>query len=365
MAPAATRDRARHRPGSDRGGRAGRRDHRRTPGSTGPRPTRSSTRVVGDRTPRGESLRPALGAADRRARGDRGVRIGRRAGTAGETAVPSGAATPTELPHWTEPPTGQVPAVLARDSGDETAGPAVVAPTWREEDSDWVAHDEEFEPAMFGDDEVALGSLDETDDTDADRRPWEFDLDSPNPTGRCGRWRPRAPSPGADEWCGVADDPITEPTEAVAPAPRSGCAAASVSSSWPSRRRRGTRADHRGPGRGSSRRRAATPERAAPAPPLDDEADELFADKPLPTGSARLGRARRAGLLPGPDAGQAARRRRFLGRAALGRRTTRGVGHRRSRCRPEAGGCRRAGRRRPHRGAGRGGPGPNRPGLRR
>ncbi len=51
------------------------------------------------------------------------------------------------------------------------------APTWREEDADWTAHDEEFEPAMFGDDEVALGSLDETDDTDVERRPWEFDLD--------------------------------------------------------------------------------------------------------------------------------------------------------------------------------------------
>src|ERR1700736_313804 len=33
----------------------------------------------------------------------------------GQTAVPT---TPiaTELPHWTEPPTGQVPAVLSRDS---------------------------------------------------------------------------------------------------------------------------------------------------------------------------------------------------------------------------------------------------------
>ena len=35
---------------------------------------------------------------------------------------------------------------------------------------------------MFGDDQVALGSLDESDSTDADRRPWEFDLDSAPPT---------------------------------------------------------------------------------------------------------------------------------------------------------------------------------------
>ena len=47
-----------------------------------------------------------------------------------------------------------------------------------------MAHDEEFEPAIFGgdDDQVALGSLDETDRTDIERRPWEFDLD-PGPTG--------------------------------------------------------------------------------------------------------------------------------------------------------------------------------------
>ena len=119
----------------------------------------------------------------------------------GETAVPSGSAPPTELPHWTEPPTGQVPAVLSRDTGDEPTNPGIVAPTWREEDADWVAHDEEFEPAMFADDEVALGSLDETDDTAPERRPWEFDLDSgpASATGQTrgrpdgGRRRPRPP----------------------------------------------------------------------------------------------------------------------------------------------------------------------------
>ena len=71
--------------------------------------------------------------------------------------------------------------MLSRDAGDEGSGSGIGAPTWREEDADWMAHDEEFEPAMFGDDEVALGSLDETDSTDADRRPWEFDLDSVRP----------------------------------------------------------------------------------------------------------------------------------------------------------------------------------------
>ncbi len=42
----------------------------------------------------------------------------------GQTAVPARHALPTELPHWTEPPTGQVPAVLPRDAGDEGEGRA-------------------------------------------------------------------------------------------------------------------------------------------------------------------------------------------------------------------------------------------------
>ena len=71
-----------------------------------------------------EPVRPAVGPPDRRTGGSRGLRIGGRAGATGETAVPSGSATPTELPHWTEPPTGQVPAVLSRDTGDEPGNPA-------------------------------------------------------------------------------------------------------------------------------------------------------------------------------------------------------------------------------------------------
>jgi CDP-diglyceride synthetase len=119
----------------------------------------------------------------------------------GETAVPTG--TPTELPHWTEPPTGQVPAVLARENGEEGGG--IEGPSWREEDADWVAHEELFDPAMFGDDEAALGSLDETDSTDLERRPWEFEL---RPTGS-------TPRVGAQADSEATAHPITEPVEAV------------------------------------------------------------------------------------------------------------------------------------------------------
>jgi CDP-diglyceride synthetase len=227
----------------------------------------------------------------------------------GETAVPAGTAAATELPHWTEPPTGQVPAVLARDSGDEGKGPAVVAPTWREEDADWVAHEEEFEPAAYGSDQVALGSLDETDSSNLERRPWEFNLDSV---------KPGSPSPpqGHDSDAAVAvagtrsgDDPITEPTEVVATAPdasgssgaggaptesgrtaspgsRAGSAAASVGAAPVAAR------DDKGP-----RPMAKDP---IPSPLDGDPADPDPADagKSHPTGSVRQGRVRRNGLRP-------------------------------------------------------------------
>ncbi len=82
------------------------------------------------------------------------------------------------LPHWTEPPTGQVPPVLARDTGESGNRSA---PTWREEHSDWAAHDDHFDPDLYAE-ETSLGSLDENEAPDPVRRPWEFDL--PDDTDR-------------------------------------------------------------------------------------------------------------------------------------------------------------------------------------
>ncbi len=233
----------------------------------------------------------------------------------GQTAVPSSGAAPTELPHWTEPPTGQVPAVLARDSGDEGSGSGIGAPTWREEDADWVAHDEEFEPAMFGDDKVALGSLDETHSTDLDRRPWEFDLDSV---------RPGAPSPVRSSEVAHRDDPaaqtiapITEPTEVVRPlaaeadveggrsdsssGPRfpaddllsgsgvGGVGAGAVAAAGAGATAGGLAGEDRGAGGDRG-----------PDDPFGrgDGEDLAGTPKPRPTGATRVGRARRNGLLP-------------------------------------------------------------------
>jgi CDP-diglyceride synthetase len=217
----------------------------------------------------------------------------------GQTAVPSGIPAPTELPHWTEPPTGQVPAVLARDSGDEGAGSGIVAPTWREEDADWVAHDEEFEPAMLAGDQVALGSLDETDDSDVERRPWEFNLDAV---------KPGAPSPHRGDGP-VAGDPITEPVDVVAAAPEGYQTPVDESVPVEQSRPSGARFGAGGPGPGEEAEaptawdeQRSGPGRVDPVPAATDaestDEEQVPDEKLRPTGSARLGRARRNGLRP-------------------------------------------------------------------
>jgi phosphatidate cytidylyltransferase len=79
----------------------------------------------------------------------------------------------TDLPHWTDPPTGQVPAVLARDEPDlpEWQRAGDTGPVWREHEHDWA--DPGFEPSMLADEETQVGEL-RTHDTSEERRPWEF-----------------------------------------------------------------------------------------------------------------------------------------------------------------------------------------------
>ena len=79
-----------------------------------------------------------------------------------------------ELPHWNESPTGQVPAVLDRSNGEDQG---LAPPTWREESSDWEAHEEIFEPNMLSDDRPAVGALDESETVDVERAPWHFETD--------------------------------------------------------------------------------------------------------------------------------------------------------------------------------------------
>jgi phosphatidate cytidylyltransferase len=79
-----------------------------------------------------------------------------------------------DMPHWNDAPTGQVPAILDRGNGDEQG---LAPPSWREEDTDWAAHEELFEPSMLSDDVPAVGSMmnNNNDLIDVERQPWNFD----------------------------------------------------------------------------------------------------------------------------------------------------------------------------------------------
>jgi CDP-diglyceride synthetase len=82
----------------------------------------------------------------------------------------------TDMPHWNDAPTGQVPAILDRGNGDEQA---LAPPSWREEDTDWAAHEELFEPSMLSDEAPPVGSMmnNNNDIVDMERQPWLFDTD--------------------------------------------------------------------------------------------------------------------------------------------------------------------------------------------
>jgi phosphatidate cytidylyltransferase len=126
-----------------------------------------------------------------------------------------------DLPHWNEPPTGQVPAVLDRSTGEEQA---VAPPTWREEETDWEAHEEVFEPAMLSEDLPAVGALiGEQDEVDVERQPWHFTTDDTLVIAEPGS---EAPEPAAPPEPIALDEPVVPespirvgPSEAPPPIP--------------------------------------------------------------------------------------------------------------------------------------------------
>ncbi|HMK63417.1 MAG TPA: phosphatidate cytidylyltransferase [Acidimicrobiales bacterium] len=86
------------------------------------------------------------------------------------------AAVPVELPHWSEPATGQVPAIIdsRSDEDGDTAWAAFTdsGPVWREHEHEWQDTGG-FEPAMLADEETRVGALSEP--ASEESRPWEFD----------------------------------------------------------------------------------------------------------------------------------------------------------------------------------------------
>jgi phosphatidate cytidylyltransferase len=85
------------------------------------------------------------------------------------------ASGPVRLPHWTEPPTGEVPTVVSGEqpatAPDEDLDPWKSAsgqsPRYRVEDSDWAEGDFSS-PELLKDDSLALGALRDRDLPDAD-----------------------------------------------------------------------------------------------------------------------------------------------------------------------------------------------------
>lgn len=80
---------------------------------------------------------------------------------------------PVEMPHWTEPPTGEVPQVLIGDdaplleeSGDDLdawSSFATSAPRWRDADDAWDEDHGEYVAGLALDDESRVGALEDPD----------------------------------------------------------------------------------------------------------------------------------------------------------------------------------------------------------
>jgi phosphatidate cytidylyltransferase len=97
---------------------------------------------------------------------------------------PAGSPATPDLPHWTEPPTGEVPRILDTDDDSGEAdleawsGLASRAPRWRDQQTDW--EDPDFEDAsMLADEETRVGALDQSRGDRSDL--YSFDEPEPEP----------------------------------------------------------------------------------------------------------------------------------------------------------------------------------------
>ena len=105
----------------------------------------------------------------------------------GDTPVVPASSSGTEMPHWTENPTGQVPAVLSReDEGNDDPWAQVTSPTWREDESDWEAESERFDATLLSSDDEPLGALN-PDPVLEESQPWEFDIAEQAPASEAPR----------------------------------------------------------------------------------------------------------------------------------------------------------------------------------
>ena len=125
---------------------------------------------------------------------------------------------PVELPHWTEPPTGEVPAVLigddapllAEDGDDSDAWSsfATSTPRWRDADDDW-GDDGFMERFANESDEVRVGALGNQDDEPSHEEYFGFDDLEERVEERTGEGSDPGPrfETGDDDWSASADGP--------------------------------------------------------------------------------------------------------------------------------------------------------------
>ena len=174
--------------------------------------------VVGDRTPSPLRAEAASGPAVENLEGDPAGRLSPRWLDDDDGFDETTAA---ELPHWSDPPTGQVPAVLERrreqGSGSSSwSSSGDTGPAWREHTHEW--DEGGFEPSLLADESTRVGALDEL--PLEQRQPWEFD-DLRTPPG--GTSLPRAstrerPPTGSPPLEGAAVTTSRPPAVPVAPA---------------------------------------------------------------------------------------------------------------------------------------------------
>ena len=95
-----------------------------------------------------------------------GAGNGGRSGASRPDRGPERQPPPTELPHWTEPPTGQVPAVLSRDPGDEDPDRRSARRSGARRMPTGLPTTRSSSRPCSATTTVALGSLDETDSSE-------------------------------------------------------------------------------------------------------------------------------------------------------------------------------------------------------
>ena len=138
-------------------------------------PRTEQVRIVGAERAGGAVQEAALGA-DAQAQEGAGTEPGHD-GAADEESGPQDAAAPAEplLLHWTDAPTGEIPAVLSRGEEPEGGDPwaSLPEPTWREERRDWEEA-EPLAPSLLAGHDAVPSLLAEAGEEE--RQPWSFDL---------------------------------------------------------------------------------------------------------------------------------------------------------------------------------------------